>query len=136
MKLVDTNIFVRYLTRDDPKKAKASWNLLKKAASGKTDLYTTESIISEVVYVLESKRLYNLKKNEIANKLLPVLNIRKLTIPFKGSIIRAFEVYANSLLSFEDALLVAHAIRLGAKEIYTYDKGFDKVPEIKRIEPR
>lgn len=135
MKLVDTNIFVRYLTQDDPKKAKASLNLLKKADTGEIDLYTSESIISEVVYVLESKKLYNRQKKEIANKVLPVLKIRKLKIPFKSSIIIALEIYANSLLDFEDALLVAHAMRLDVKEIYTYDRGFDKVPEIKRIEP-
>mgnify|MGYP001619903194 CR=1 FL=1 len=135
MRLVDTNVFVRYLTKDDPRKAKASLNLLQKAKTGKVELYTTESAISEVVYVLESDRLYNLGKEEIVNMLLPILNIGKLKIVYKTSIIVALKIYEQSLLDFEDALLVAHAFRLNAKEIYTYDKGFDKIQGIKRLEP-
>jgi len=135
MKLVDTNVFIRYLTKDDPQKAKVCWALLKKAEAGEIELYTTESVISEVVYVLESKRLYNLNKKEIAKKLLPILNIRKLKIPFKSSIIKAVEIYTKATLNFEDAVLVAHALRLNIRQIYSYDRGFDRVSQVKRIEP-
>lgn len=135
MRLVDTNVFIRYLTKDDLKKARASLNLLKKAEAGKIDLYTSESIISEIVYVLESTKLYNLGKKEIALRLFPLLNIGKLKIPYKKTIVIALEIYANSVLNFEDALLVAHAVRLSSREIYSYDRGFDKIVDIKRLEP-
>jgi len=135
MQFVDTNIFIRFLTKDDPKKAEACRNLLKKAEDRKIELQTTESIIAEIVYVLESKRLYNLTRDEIYERLLPILTIDSLRIPYKNSIIKALEIYTKNKINFEDALLIANAIRVGTKEIYTYDKEFDNVKGIKRMEP-
>jgi len=135
MQFVDTNIFIRFLTKDDPKKAEACRNLLKKAEDGKVELQTTESVIAEIVYVLESKRLYNLTRDQIYERLLPILTIDSLKIPYKNSIISALEIYTKNIIDFEDALLIANARRLDSKEIYTYDKEFDKVKGIKRLEP-
>ena len=135
MQIVDTNIFIRFLTNDDPKKANACRQLLNRAEQGKIELQTSESIIAEIVFVLESKRLYNLSRTEIYDRLLPILTIDSLKVSYKNSIIRALEIYANEKIHFEDAVLVALAERLGAKEIFSYDKGFDKVDNVKRIEP-
>jgi predicted nucleic acid-binding protein len=135
MQIVDTNIFIRFLTNDDPKKAEACRKLLKKAEQGKVELQTTESIISETVFVLESKRLYGLSRTEIYDRLLPILTIDGLKVSYKNSIIRALEIYAKEKIHFEDAILVAQAERLRVKEIFSYDKGFDKIKNVKRIEP-
>lgn len=135
MQIVDTNIFVRFLTGDNPKKAEACRDLLRKAEDGKVELQTTESIIAEVIYVLESKNLYNLSRDEIYERLLPILTIDGLRISYKNSVIRALEIYTNEKIDFNDAILVALAERTGIKEINSYDKGFDKIKRVKRMEP-
>ncbi len=55
MPFVDTNIFLRYLTRDDPDKAQACFELFKRAEANQITLTATETVIAEVVYVLSSK---------------------------------------------------------------------------------
>jgi len=135
MQIVDTNIFIRFLTKDDPKKTEACRKLFKKAEDGEVELQTTESIIAEVIYVLESKNLYNLSRDEIYERLLPILTIDGLRISYKNSVIRALEVYTKDKIHFNDAILVALAERTGIKEIISYDRGLDKIKNVKRVEP-
>jgi len=51
---LDANIFIRYLTNDEPAKADRVEKLLDQAAKGKERLMTTEMVLAEVVWVLES----------------------------------------------------------------------------------
>ncbi len=57
MEFVDTNIFIRYLTKDDPREAQACFELFQKAQRRGVQLTTSEAIIAEVVYVLSSKEV-------------------------------------------------------------------------------
>ncbi len=66
MQFVDTNIFLRHLTNDDPVKSPACLELFRKAQRKEITLTTSESIIAEVVYVLVSAKLtYQLSPEEI-----------------------------------------------------------------------
>ena len=51
---IDTNLFIRYLTNDDSKKADRVDRLLEQAANRKIKLLTAEIVLAEVVWVLES----------------------------------------------------------------------------------
>src|SRR3989339_54680 len=104
MQFVDTNIFIRLLAKDDPVKSEKCFRLFKKAEDGDLELHTTESIISEIVYVLQSKRLYNLDRDSIGKKLSVVLKIRSLKIPHKSVIISALNLYSKNNIDFEDAI--------------------------------
>jgi predicted nucleic acid-binding protein len=79
MHFVDTNIFIRYLTRDDPDKAKACFELFKRASTNEIALTTTEAVMSEVVYVLSSKKTYNLARPDIRARLYPLLSVKEFT---------------------------------------------------------
>jgi predicted nucleic acid-binding protein len=68
---LDTNIFIRYLTNDDPVKAERVDKLLEQAAKGERRLVTTELVIAEVVWVLES--FYNLNNTAIAPMIKAIL---------------------------------------------------------------
>ena len=46
--VVDTNLFIRYLTNDDPEKADRISHLLDDAAAGQVTLVTTEMVLAEV----------------------------------------------------------------------------------------
>jgi predicted nucleic acid-binding protein len=45
----DANIFIRALTGDDPKKAEACSDLLRRVDLGEVEITTCEAIITEVV---------------------------------------------------------------------------------------
>ncbi|MCY3638727.1 MAG: PIN domain-containing protein, partial [Chloroflexi bacterium] len=54
MEFLDTNVILRYLTKDDEAKAEACYELFEQARQGDKALFTCEAIIAEVVYVLSS----------------------------------------------------------------------------------
>ncbi len=137
MRFLDTNVVLRYLTGDDEVKAAASYQLFQRVQHGEEELFTCEAVVSEVVYVLSSPQSsYRLTHEEIRDRLLPLLTLRGLRFPQKQVCIRALDIYAGApFLDFEDALAVAHMQNVGATEIVSYDRDFDRIPGITRVEP-
>jgi uncharacterized protein len=136
MRFVDTNVFVRYLTQDHSVRGPAALALFQRVRAGTVELTTCETIFAEVVYVLSSRGAgYGLAPADIQARLLPVLRLRGLKLPFKRSILRALDLFArHPSLDFEDALAVAHMERLGIGELVSYDRDFDRVPGVRRQE--
>jgi uncharacterized protein len=132
---VDTNVFIRLLAQDDPDKSRQCLKLFKQADSGAVQLFTSESVIAEVVYVLSSRALYGLPREEIVRLVQPLVEIRGLQIEHKLSVLRALELYAGTNLDFEDCLSVQHVRRAHLDGIYSYDHGFDRVAGLVRLEP-
>lgn len=137
MRFLDTNVILRYLTRDDESKADACYRLFQRVKQGQEELFTCEAIIAEVTYVLSSPRAcYQLSHGEVRARLLPILALRGLKLPQKRVCLRALDLYASSpVLDFEDALAVAHMEQRDMAEIVSYDKDFDRLPGIRRTVP-
>lgn len=137
MRFLDANVILRYLTRDDETKAQACYQLFQRVKRGQEEVFTCEAIIAEVVYVLSSSRApYKLGHEEIRARLLPILSLRSLKFPQKRVYLRALDIYASApFLDFEDALAVAHMERRGVTEILSYDRDFDRVGDMQRVEP-
>jgi predicted nucleic acid-binding protein len=137
MYFVDTNIFIRYLTQDDPQKAEACFRLFEQAKRNAIEITTSEAIIAEVVFILASKNLYKLSRQEIRVRLYPIISLSGLKLPHKPQILRALDLYGNNSIDFEDALSIATMERQSITGIYSYDKDFDHVrgSTVKRIEP-
>ena len=135
MRFVDTNIFVRYLTRDDPAKGAAALALFRRVQAGEEEVTTCESVVAEITYVLSSRRLYNLPHGEIHALLLPVLTLPSFQLPDKEVYLRALELYAAYPLDFEDVMIVARMESRELTELYSYDRDFDRIEGITRREP-
>jgi predicted nucleic acid-binding protein len=136
MRLLDTNLLIRYLTNDIPVRANAVASLLAAVKAGAEQLYTTEVVVAEATFILSSKKTYNVSHAEIARLLSPILRLRGVTIPRKRVVIRALEIYGqNRKLDYSDALLVATAEQTGITTILSYDRDFDILPGIIRQEP-
>lgn len=136
MRLLDTNIIVRYLTGDDPEKAMACLALMKRLESGAEQARLYEAHLTEVVYVLSGRAHYGLSHEEIRQRLLPILALKGLKLPRKKVYRRALDVYVlYPTLDFEDALAVAYVEADGLADLYSYDRDFDRVATIARVEP-
>jgi predicted nucleic acid-binding protein len=136
MRYLDTNVILRYLTRDDPVKAQACYEFFQRVKAGEEVVITCEAVIAEVVYVLASTRQYQLSRDDIRARLVPILSLKGLHLPLQRVYLQALDVYVeNPRLDFEDALLVAHMAKRKVTEIYSYDQGFDKVPAVTRVTP-
>ena len=132
---IDTNIFLRFLTRDDPQKAEACFRLLEKAKNSEVTLATSESVIAEIVFVLSSPRVYNLERADVRARLYPLIALEGLKIPDRRKYYRALDLYAEHAVDFEDALTIAEMERSDIEELYSYDRDFDVFDNITRLEP-
>lgn len=136
MRFLDTNVVLRYLTRDDPKKAQACYELFQRLQRGDDEVVTTEAIVTDVVYVLSARAHYGLSHEEIRVRLIPILNLAGLKLPGKRLYLRALDIYAAyPRLDFEDAIVVAKMQEQGIATLVSYDTDFDGIPGITREEP-
>ena len=135
MQFIDANLFIRFLTRDDPEKAQACFELFQKAKKREILLTTSESVMAEVVYVLSSKQLYHLLREQIRALLYPLLSLPGLKLTHRKMYLRALDLYAAYPIDIEDALIMAQMERQRVTEVYSYDRDFDHLPEVTRLEP-
>ena len=131
---VDTNVFIRYLTNDDPKKADRVERLLKLTIEGKASLITNLMVIAELVWTLES--YYGLSRSDIGEKLSLILNTPNLEVPENQRIMKALSLYVEENIDFIDAYNAIFVKEHGISNILTYDKKhFDRLSWLKRAEP-
>ncbi len=134
-RFVDTNILLRYLTRDDEQKAEACFALLLRSEQGEEELVTSDLVIFKTVFMLQSRRHYDLPRERIRELVEPVIGLRGLRLPRKAVYVRAFDLYCEQNIDFADAYNAAYMEALGLSEIYSYDTDFDRLQGISRIEP-
>ena len=132
---VDTDVIIRLLTSEDLKKQKASSSLFEKAEKRKLILTAPATVIADCVYVLSSPRLYNLPKSKIRDLLTTLIRIPNFKVENKQGVLNALDLYASTNLDFGDAYLIATALQSKDKTIYSYDHDFDRMADIKRVEP-
>ena len=131
---VDTNLFIRYLTNDDPEKADSVEKLLDKASDGKIRLITAEVVVAEIVWVLES--YYKLKKEQIAEMLQAMLATPGLEIINGKLVEKAVNYYVAKNIDFIDAYIISLMEKLDITGIYSFDKKhLSKITSINRLVP-
>lgn len=131
---VDTNLFIRYLTNDDPVKADRVGNLLQESAAGKVRLVTAEMVIAEVVWVLESS--YGLESSEIAPLVRGILATPGLDVINAPLVARALEYYEIKNIDFVDGYIAAVMEKQGITELFSFDrKHISRIKAISRREP-
>ncbi|MBI4312644.1 MAG: type II toxin-antitoxin system VapC family toxin [Chloroflexi bacterium] len=134
-RFLDTSVFIRYLTRDDEAKAQASFALFRRLEGNEETALTSDAVIAEVVFVLQSPRLYRMARDRVRALLEPMVWLRGLRLPNKGLYKQTFDLYCGTSMSFVDAFSAAYMESQGISEVYSYDTDFDKVTWITRVEP-
>jgi predicted nucleic acid-binding protein len=132
---LDTNIFIRYLTGDDPPRAQRCLNLFRALAHGAKEATSSEAIVAEVVFVLAGKTRYGQSRAQIRDGVLPLVLAPGLLLSDRGTIAAALELYAATSLDFADAVAAAHVINRGLDAVMSYDREFDTIPGLRREEP-
>ena len=136
MIILDTNIIIRHLTQDNPPQHTRADAFFRELARGNVSARLPEGVLVECVQVLESKTLYNTPRPQIQTWLSTLLRYRSLRATQKRVYLRALALYSTvARLSFVDCLCVAFAEREANPEVLTFDRGFNRVPSITRIEP-
>jgi predicted nucleic acid-binding protein len=129
---VDTNIFLRYLTKDDPSKYEKCKEMFKKAMKGEIAITTSGMVIAELVWTLLS--YYKVPKAEVVEKVTVIVGTKNLSIPDKHVVADALVLYARKNIDFIDAYNAVFMRYHGLREIYSYDEDFELMEGIRRRE--
>jgi len=126
---VDTNVFLRFFVKDVEHQYEKARILFEKAEAGKVKLETSELVIAEIVWVLES--FYGFTRKEITNLLVILLSSRNLKIANSSRISAAVQLYASGTMDFIDAYNIAYMKSRDIKKVATYDhKHYKKIEGI------
>lgn len=126
---VDTNILIRHLTFDPPQMAARATAYL----GAEDDLYLTDLVVAETIYVLES--FYEVPRPRVANAIRSLLAFVSMIVVDRGLLLRAVELYETARLDFAEAYLVACAESTGIFRVASFDKTIDRVGTVIRVEP-
>ena len=130
--VLDANIFLRYLTNDDPKKANQCEKLFKRTSENKITLLVTDVCLAELIWTLDS--YYGLKRDEIVEKVIAILNMEGFEFSNIDLWLETIDRFKKTKVSFIDAYHAAFTFNSGST-ICSYDRDFDIFHDIKRVEP-
>lgn len=112
MKMLDTNMILRYLLNDNEKMADEVEEIIREGS-----VQVTIEVIAEAVYVL--KGVYSIEREVIKTSLLDFLSEVQTT---QTEVMKlGLETYAEQNLDFVDCILYAYN-RVKGYEIKTFDK--------------
>lgn len=133
MRTIDANIILRYLTNDVPDQAKQAEELLKRVEEGSEDVFLPDIILADIIWILEG--YYKQTREEIREWITAILSLQGLTFSDKETALNALDIYLDKKIDWSDAFTASQMLQREITEIYSFDKHFDKIDGIARIEP-
>jgi len=129
---VDTNVFLRFFVRDAESLYQKARELFEKAEKGEAKLETSDIVIAEIVWVLES--YYDFSKDEIKEVVDTILETKNIRVANHSRVKEAINNYIAGKLDFIDAYNIAYIKSKGSKKIATFDvKHFKNIEGLKNI---
>jgi predicted nucleic-acid-binding protein len=116
---VDTNVLIRYLTRDDQPQYEKARRLIDREVSKGEPVLVSLLVLLETEWVLRSR--YGLLKSEIVAAFSALLDTADLAFGDEPSIERAVYSWKDSATDFADCLIEARNRRLGCRATATFD---------------
>jgi predicted nucleic-acid-binding protein len=116
---VDTNVLVRYLTRDDQPQYEKARRLIDREVAKGEPVMVSLLVLLETEWVLRSR--YELAKADIVVTFSALLDTAELTFEDEPSVEAAVYEWKDSPADFADCLISARNIRLGCRATATFD---------------
>jgi predicted nucleic-acid-binding protein len=123
---VDTNVLVRYLTRDDKAQFERARRLIDRELAKGEPVLVSLLVLLETEWVLRSR--YKLAKKDIVTAFSALLDTADLALEDEPSIENAVYSWKDSAADFADCLIEARNRRLGCRATASFDGGALKVP--------
>ena len=117
-KLIDANVVLRYLLRDDDALFKKASVLLERVKVGEEAVVIPESVIAECVYVL--LKVYKIDRQIISEKLRGLFAYKGVVNPDKKDLIDSLILFGQTQLSIVDCIACSKSINNGMS-LFTFD---------------
>ena len=121
MRGLDTNILVRFLTRDDPRQSEIALALIEHAESEGERLHISIPVLSELAWVLRGGT-YRFGRIEIADALALILQCPVFAVQECDLVRLSIEDYRGGRGDFSDYLIGRLDRKAGCSETLTFDR--------------
>ena len=122
---VDTNVLVRYLTRDDPAQYEKAAAFIEAATDRGEQLVVNTVVLCELEWVLGSA--YNYSRAEIARAIEQILATAQFEVERLDEARKALADFRTTKSDFSDALIGRINRSLGAGHTMTFDRDLKAV---------
>jgi predicted nucleic-acid-binding protein len=116
---IDTNVLVRYLTRDDKSQYEKARRLIDRELAKGEPVLVSLLVLLETEWVLRSR--YELAKADIVTAFSALLDTADLAFEDEPSVENAVYSWKDSAADFADCLIEARNRRLGCRATATFD---------------
>jgi len=117
---LDTNVIVRYLTRDGPVQSRIATEIFERRLTAERPGFICVVTVVETVWVLD--RAYHLTHKQIAAALERMLQTDVLVIENEQEVFSAMIALKQQRGTFADALIAALGAKAGCKHTLTFDR--------------
>jgi len=117
-KLIDVNVLLRYLLKDDEALFKKAYELLERVKDGKELIVIPESVLAECVYVL--MRIYKVDRQTIAEKLKLLFLYKGVVNSDREDLVDSLKLFGQTNLSIVDCIICAKSMN-NKMPILTFD---------------
>jgi predicted nucleic acid-binding protein len=132
---VDANVLLRHITGDHAVHSPAAQQFFADVEYGRLAVWTTDLVIAECVWVLTTSRKYGMPRADVRDALLPIIELQSLNLDGKRLYRRVFEIFVSVNVDFIDAFHAARVELLQPPHLYSFDRHFDRIPSVVRLEP-
>lgn len=123
---LDTNILLRYLTRDDPLQFSAAARVIEDRLSIQEQGFVSTVVLAELAWVL--RRSYRWPALQIAETIERLMEAEVLVIEHIDEVAEAIAAVRDERGDFADALIGAVAGRAGCSHTLTFDRDALRLP--------
>jgi predicted nucleic-acid-binding protein len=116
---IDTNVFVRYLVRDDQAQFEKARRLISRELNAGEAVLVSLVVLIETEWVLRSR--YELTKADIVGAYSAMLDAAEVSFEDEPSVEHAIYTWKESSAEFADCLISARNRRLGCRATATFD---------------
>jgi predicted nucleic-acid-binding protein len=127
-RIIDTNLIVRHLVRDDVEHAEIARKLFKASDRGEIILIILPAVLAECVFVLDS--FYKQARSLVARALIDLITSAGVEIADPGIHRDALERYSATKLHYVDCVITAYAAA-EKMPVATMDKAFRKIADVR-----
>lgn len=122
---LDTNVLVRFITRDDAAQSRRADEIIA-SVTEKEPGFVSVVVMTELAWVLE--RAYDYSKAEIARAIERMLQIEVFQIECEQQVLTAMVALKRGRGSFADALIGELGLRAGCGHTITFDRKAAQLP--------
>ena len=122
--LLDTNVILRYLLRDNEEQYRRLEVIFESVRMGKRQAVITDGVFAECVYVLG--KFYRVQKKEIVKQLETLFSYSGVRGGYNVNLLNALDLFKHNNIDIVDAILLEIA-KSGDLEMLTFNKGIKRL---------